>query len=186
MHFDSNLIDSSTTNTLVTFNNGSDGSGLTSDQSVFGGYSYFQNGTTSDLSIDNNSGALDFGLGDGCVEGWFRWNSLVPSDANILWIGTTGMGVYHDGISQWVIDTEGNVQTGTLAISTGQWYHVALTKKGSVAKLYVNGNKIVEKATNDITWGSSIGLGSHASGWRVMNGYIDEFRVEVGNSVYEV
>ena len=80
--------------------------------------------------------------------------------------------------------------TGTTTISTGQWYHMALSGTSGSYKLFLNGTQEGSTSSNGFTAGSTnkyigtfywAGLGGAV---RLVNGYIEDFRITKGEARY--
>ena len=83
-------------------------------------------------------------------------------------------------------------QTGNGVITTGTWYHIAVTGDTSTMKIYVNGSQ--EASTSFTTtgeWGSGtpleLGRRGTNSGYKYLDGQIAQFRAyDAGLSAAEV
>ncbi len=70
--------------------------------------------------------------------------------------------------------------SSTGSLTTGQWYHVALTKNGSTNKLYIDGQDVTGSVTNQtmaaVTTGFTLASnGTYADKW--FNGLMDDVRI---------
>ncbi|MGC3991952.1 MAG: LamG domain-containing protein [Chthoniobacteraceae bacterium] len=129
---------------------------------------------------------FDFGDGDGMYGGTDAWgNSIWLSERYMFLTVQGGSGHVHFGITNSTNYAEESVD-GAAAIPTAQWVHVAVTKSGSVASLYVNGI-LVGQNTN--MYFSPFRIGSTTqdylgkSQWRsdpYFNGIVDDFRIYRG------
>lgn len=169
------FIDNAITNTFVPFQ---------------GGYSYFFNGS-SYLTVTNNVG-LQFGTGDFTIEAWiyntssaaaakqiFSHWSVSASQAYQLFIRTNNR-------VTWQIFNQAAPDVAALDVPVNTWTHVAWSKIGTTAYLFINGvlkdtftgvtNSANGNATNP--W---IGTQNGAQFW---NGYISNLRVVKGIGLY--
>jgi len=80
--------------------------------------------------------------------------------------------------------------TGTTTISSGQWYHMALSGTSGSYKLFLNGTQEGSTSSNGFTAGTTnkyigtfywAGLGGAV---RFVNGYIEDFRITKGEARY--
>ena len=159
---------------------------LSTVQEKFGSSSALLDGDSDYLTIPD-SADWDFGTGDFCIEGWYRWVALPGGGSySALWDNgghTSGVRAmyspYYSGVEVLII---GNAHTFAWAPSVDTWYHIAIVRYGDDTKMYINGT-----ATGD-TWtgtdnynitglaaGFWIGNGT-ATGY-YYNGHIDEFRI---------
>jgi hypothetical protein len=114
-----------------------------------------------------------------------QWNKvgfiLINSDVNVPRPISSAIG-WDSGdtrISAYFGDATGIV-TSTTYLQTGQWYHVAATYDGSVAKLYVNGTlEASARYAKTLAWQGPFWLGRRADfdGNYPFNGLIDEVRI---------
>lgn len=152
--------------------------GTSITQSKFGGASAYFDGS----GIVYCSG--DFTkTGDFTFECWVRRSSITGTQG-IICIGNeaTGRqllrsnGAYFqlDGYNTSGVDI---LQTST-TFSANTWYHLAVVRSGSTVTLYQNGTSI-GSASYSSTFGNSSNLtiGSDASGFYIMTGYVDEVRI---------
>jgi hypothetical protein len=163
--------------------------------SVIGGSGYFD-GSGDYLTVPDNA-ALDFGTGNFTMEAWVYATSLANSP--FLMHKSTGNGTN----TGWFIELDaGNAYFGpgttgatfatftSSAISTNNWFHIAVTRVSTTLQCFVNGTSI---GTSTLAgYGGSkdnaavFGIGS----WAVVSsaydlaGYISNLRVVKGTAVY--
>ena len=136
---------------------------------------------TGDYLINASNRNVSWGTGDFTLEGWFYWNSLA-SESAIVWGKSVGwvLYVYPANKLQWgrvSPKTPANLLTGSTSLSTGQWYHIAVTRSSGTVKLWVNGvsDGSVSDA-DDYSASGQLAIGiSHSSEY--FNGYIDDLRI---------
>ena len=146
---------------------------------------------TSSLQLDGvedyigvaSNNDFGFGTGDYTVEGYFYFNSVAAQ--SVLFDFRAGAST--DVAPVVYIDTGGGLRfysyslnriTGP-TLTTGQWYHIAVSRTAGTTRLFVNG---VSQGTPwvDITnYGVAkpLVIGSAWNGAQNLNGYVDEFRV---------
>jgi hypothetical protein len=170
---------------------------ISTTQSKFGGASIYLDGSGDYLSVPSNA-SFDFGSGNFTVEFWIYFNSVTgfrslfnkrsnTSVTNWIWLGTNNSSLVtyiSSNGSSWDIANLFNF--GNTALSTGQWYHIALVRNGTEIAAYVNGTK----SANTITTSSSINFGSYNFniGGDTDNfysyAYIDDLRITKGVARY--
>jgi hypothetical protein len=128
-----------------------------------------------------------FGTGDFTVECWAYFNSLQAENALVS---------MHNGDSNWVIKaTSSNLLiytgstnvTGSLAISTGKWYHFAVTRQSSTLKLWINGNNDTSATvTNNYTISNTLYIGAQQNNPAAtyLNGYLQDVKIYNGLAKY--
>jgi hypothetical protein len=197
-----NIIDSSVYNSTVTNVN----SAIPVNVNPFytgevGSLSFNSGGNQYQLSGGAGS-AIDLSTGapNWTVESWFYLNDIA-SDYALFWKGGTSgstnpsysFQISTGGTGQFIIGDAasggGGIAPTVSSISANTWYHFALIRNGSWIIAFLNG---VIKSTNAIaftqridsnpllTIGSSVADGSR----RFFNGYITNFRITKGISVY--
>jgi hypothetical protein len=152
------------------------------------GQSYFFDGTGDYLSSPA-SPQFAFGTGDYTIEAWvYRTDSGTQraivdlrggSNVNILfYMNSSNQLVAFNSTSTWI--------TSSSTIPLNQWTHVAITRSGTSARLFING-VIVGTATNsdnNVSLGAAfVGRqnGSTTNDWL---GYIDDLRITRGVARY--
>jgi hypothetical protein len=149
-----------------------------------------------------------FGTGDFTIEFWMNSNNVGTQQRGPLQISTTAGGVtasYGTGIAVLqgststgtllsgglaaVFGTGGSSFTGagssTAVITTGVWYHVAITRASGSVRLFVDGvqNGSTITYTTDLT-SSNLALGGQYSAQYFYDGYLDDFRITKGYARY--
>lgn len=181
---DASLSDSSDSANTVTLGGNV---AVSSTQSKFGGFSANFPGTEDYLQMASSA---DFALpGDITIDFCVYFSAFASPTEMYVW-GTSDISnrfnVHTSGggrLDCWLGGTLGN--SPNFAISTGQWYHMAITRSGSTAYLFVDG-------TQRDTWtasgsvaqaGITIGI-YHDLTLFDLNGYIDEWRLVKGTAVW--
>jgi hypothetical protein len=146
------------------------------------------------LTTPNNAG-FQFGAGAFTMEAWIYLISKPSNTAGIIATGTTNFG--DAGTAYFVVDSSNRIQFGRSgfavfggSISTGQWYHVAVTRSGTTVRIFIDGT-LINTGTGDSssydfsTNGLLIGRnGWDSSGSQAFHGYIDEVRITKGVARY--
>jgi len=182
--------DSSNTNNSVTFVGTAQ---LSTAQSKFGGSSLLLDGNSDYVYVANSD------LGTTSTESFTIefWTYLIGgTDSQVNFYSD------YSGASNGISfeKTTGNVLkvwngdsariTGTTTISTGQWYHMALSGTSGSYKLFLNGTQEGSTSSNGFTAGTTnkyigtfywAGLGGAV---RLLNGYIEDFRITKGEARY--
>jgi len=157
-------------------------------QQKFGTGSGLFDGTGDYLNVPD-SNDWNFGSGALTIDSWVRVNSLdgelsifrqesSTTNYQSFHVSSNGaVGFYHEVNDVAAV----NIATGSGQISTGTWYHIALTRNDSDGwNIWING---VQKASLS----DSSSLPDYASGVSIgsnFNGWIDELRVSKGVARY--
>lgn len=157
----------------------------------FGTSSLELNGTTDYIGVGSNN---DFGFGTGnyTVEGWFYFDSVAA---------TTNLFDFRAGAGSDVapvvyIDAGGELRfysysadriTGT-TLTTGQWYHIAVSRDGSNTRLFLDGTLEGTWTVSPVDYGIAkpLIIGATWDAANKLDGYVDEFRVTKGLARYTV
>lgn len=158
---------------------------------------YFKSDNVSYLSMDNSTGQNSFGTDDFTIECWYNMSSWVSTDPTIASIrktsGSIGYGwrlFFNHSTNKLSFEMyDNNDSTATLIESTtlgglghyNIWNHVAVVRKGTVVKIFVNGIlqgsttisstfNIVPNSTTPFEIGSSV-ISEY------FTGYLDDFRI---------
>jgi len=169
-------------------------------QSVFGGSSgLFAAGTYMQIgAIGSAPDSLSFGTGDFCIALRARFNSTTPSgNAPCLLAAnegprTGGYGIYLTGakVEFWSENTLDLY--GATTLTTGVWYHIAVTRSAGVIRIFVNGvldaTLNSSAALNVSTTGRPLTLGGYWYGGAGPNGplnaNLDELAIYKGKPVW--
>ncbi len=203
LHFDgadasTTFTDSSPTPKTFTANGNAQ---IDTAQSKFGGASGLFDGTGDYISTPHS---VDFNLSDKdfTIDGWFRVNaaggtflglagkmdSAAGANGGRSWSISRNSGnfmyctVYIDGAELGI-----NATTQfTNAVNTG-WHHVAMVRTGDVLKLFIDGvqeggDLPLSGAINNSASILTVGGLSDALFAPVWNGWLDEFRIEIGTA----
>ena len=164
--------------------------------SKFGGSSVAFDGTGDYLTSNALSDLYAFGTGDFTIEMWFNLSSF--ASLQILYDSrpTSTDGLYPliyvasgGGSVIWQISAVARI-TGTATLSTGVWYHVAVSRSSGSTKMFLNGTQIgstyadTNAYLNSGTTRPFIGGSSYTAGTLTVNGYIDDFRITKGVARY--
>ena len=157
-------------------------------QSKFGGASALFDGTGDYLIVTDIAGGI---TEDQTFEFWIRFADLPGSGAFRMVAGDGGstryLGVFNDGGNyRWEVSfaTGQYVERFATSLSTGVWYHVALTKSAATLKMYQAGTGL----TSVLTFGTMTAaktlfvagtnyIGSWNTSSNFFNGHMDEIRV---------
>ena len=182
--------DNSNTNNSVTFVGTAQ---LSTAQSKFGGSSLLLDGDSDYIYVANSN------LGTTSTESFTIefWTYLIGGTGSQVNFYSDYSGA-SNGIS-WQKNSSNVLQvyngdslriTGTTTISSGQWYHMALSGTSGSYKLFLNGTQEGSTSSNGFTSGTTnkyigtfywAGLGGAV---RLVNGYIEDFRITKGEARY--
>jgi hypothetical protein len=133
-----------------------------------------------------------FGTGDFTIEFWAYINALTgfPSFIDMRDTSNAGNGpvLYYNTGTGLEYYSNGAARIAGGALSTGQWYHIALARSGTATKLFVNGSQVGSTYTDSTNYACPataprIGInGAGNSG--SLNGYISNLRFVKGTAVY--
>jgi hypothetical protein len=153
-------------------------------QSKFGGASALFDGT-GDYLLVSPASDFAFGTGDFTVEFFVRFSTL--SVTNILYdyrpSGGTNFLLFLNA-SNTIIFNNGSERISVgQSLSTGVWYHYAITRSGTSTKLFRDGTQIGSTYTDSTNYTG--GSGDLRLGWNsvtgqfaaFLNGHMDEIRI---------
>jgi hypothetical protein len=177
------IIDNAMINNIETIGN----TQISPAQSKFGGSSILFDGT-GDYLIAPDNAAYRFGTGDFTVECWIYLN--VISRVNGIWTngpasnGSFGFYVT-SGNKLEAAYYGGATVTGATSLVANTWYHVAVSRSGTITRVFLNGvqDAINISSNNNTTSKCSVG-NSFTSAVDSLNGYIDDLRVTNGMARY--
>lgn len=150
---------------------------------------------SGDYLLSPDSPNTEFGSGDFTVELWAYYSSTSGTPALIdkrastagyspfIFYTTGGTLVFYSSSNGSSYDIANGVTIGS--VTTGTWYHVAVSRSGSSIRLFLNGT-----LANTIT--SSAALVNNSDAWSIggtvggnyLNGYIDDLRITKGYARY--
>ena len=154
-------------------------------------------GTTSLYVSDNvtlaSSDGFNMGDGDFTIEAWYYFTSF-GSSFGIWdqWSGSSSgnsqvwMSSGSAGTMKWYYNGSSLLSSNT-TLSTGQWYHIVLTRHSGTLKFYINGTVDSNTQSFSSNYGKTgtVYLGDqHAGGGGTPNYYIDDLRVTKGLARY--
>jgi hypothetical protein len=182
--------DSSNENNTVTFVATAQ---ISTAQSKFGGSSLLLDGNSDYITVSNSN--LGLSGATFTIEFWVYLNGGIGS-LTCLYSdysgGSTGMIIQKStgNVVQAYLTGDGADITGTTTLSTGQWYHVALSGSSGSYKLFLNGTQEGSTFTGSATNGTStkyIGCfywTNLGGALRFVDGYLDSFRITKGTARY--
>ena len=153
-------------------------------------WSNYFDGTGDYLTVPTNA-AFQFGTGDFTIEAWIYNTSAGATDKRILCNWGGGANAYQFYLRTnnrliWQVYTSNSPDQAALDIPLNVWTHVAWSKSGSNAYLFING---VLKDTTVLTQsangtGTNVAIGSDNAGGSYFFGNISNLRVVKGTAVY--
>jgi len=163
---------------------------ISTTQSKFGGASMYFDGSGDYLDAGSSS-ALAMGTGDFTIEFWVRFDAV--SQIRRLVASTLGAFSAQDiairlSASNRIYAYCGGAAgvTGSIPITTGVWYHIAMTRASDLMRIFVNGVLDgSESSPNKMTNGVRYVGGYYTVGTTEFhNGYIDDLRITKGVARY--
>lgn len=159
-------------------------------------WSNYFDGSGDYLSTPSSSG-FDFGTGDFTVEAWINTNILTGEKGFIQTSATAGglqtsytngvIAVVAAGAGSYTINVNigGTNVAGSIAVTTGTWYHVAFTRSSGVVRSFINGalSGGPTTITANLT-GTYACVGGYYSTGYLWSGYISNLRVVKGTALY--
>ena len=179
-------LDASNKNLTLSYSSGDQ---LSNTQKKFGATSLY---VADNVTISTSDG-FDMGTGDFTTEAWYYFTSFSSSFG--IWDQWTGsssgnsqvwMSSGSAGTMKWYYNGSSILSSST-TLSTGQWYHIVLTRHGGTLKFYINGtvDSSTQSFTGDYGKSGTVYLGDqHAGGGGAPQYYIDDLRVTKGLARY--
>jgi len=146
---------------------------------------------TGDYTTHADNQAVSFGTGDFTIESWVNWSAVGTQTAillgkNVGWV----LYMYPAGYLVWGSSSPQsgtNMIMGSTLVTTGSWFHIAVTRASGTVKIFINGVMDGSGSTTDSFNYSANGHlevgGSHV-GNPNFNGYIDDVRITKGYARY--
>jgi hypothetical protein len=154
----------------------------------------------SDALIMPSQPAIAFNTGDFTVEGWVyfagapasTFHSLYSTLVQLASPGDHGVLIRASTTKLIAILQADNATTLTLTstnnVTTGQWYHFALTRSGTTARLFLNGTLEASGTSSVNFYETAQALGrvyaTSTGTTQYLNGYLDDVRVTKGVARY--
>lgn len=156
---------------------------LSTAQFKFGTASAYFDGSSTTY-IGTTDAALVMGAGNFTIDFWLRLQSQTGQD-NFFAFNSTQAIIYSPSPSTALNFYFGSVLiTGTISITTGTWYHIALTRQGTSTRLFINGTQSGPIYTDTTNYSyANISIGSQ-SGGAAMTGWVDEVRILLGTAAW--
>jgi len=161
---------------------------LSTTQKKYGSASLLLDGTGDYLTIPSTDD-FGFGTGDFTVEGYFRFNSVAATQnlfdfragaasdvAPVVYINAGGQLRYYSYNADRI--------TGA-TLTTGIWYHIAVSRSGTTTRMFVNG--VLQgawSAATDYGVAKPLRVGADWNTANTVNGYVDEVRISKGIARY--
>lgn len=155
---------------------------LDTAQQKFGTASLLLDGT-GDYVKYTTQPDFGFGTGDFTVETFVRLTDLVGTqqifDFRNGAVADVASTVYvsNGGQIRYYTDSADRITGSTL--SSGTWYHIALSRASGSTKLFVNGSQVGSTYADSNDYGTSkpLTIGSRYDGGNELGGHFDEFRI---------
>ncbi len=162
-------------------------------QFKFGFSSALFDGTGDSLAADG-AADLAFGTGDWTIELFIRLNTTGTQKILLDFRPAAGNGLYptlfvSSGNVLIYFNNSANRITGTTALTTGVWYHVAVARSGTSTKLFLNGTQegsTYVDSSNYLVGANrpAIGIDGNNGTGTPHNGWMDNLRIKKGEAVY--
>lgn len=160
---------------------------LTTAQQKYGTASGVFDGT-GDYVTAPSSTDWNFGTGDFTVETWIRFNALPAASGSIVgnYPGTWVLQYRPDAGNKIAWYNGSFVYSAAVTITTGVWYHIAVSRTGTSLRIFLEGTQtgstITDSSnysgTNTLTIGQLSGLGQEINAW------VDDMRITKGVGRY--
>jgi len=145
-------------------------------------------GSSQYLTVPSST-QLTFGTGDYTVETWVKWTTLTTS-AIFESESINGFNLYYDTgsfLANYLVVSNRLVNqiTYNWIPSVNTWYHIAISRSGTNAQMFINGIIVATNAADTTNYAtSSYRIGSDVSSGWYLNGNISNLRVVKGVGVY--
>ena len=191
------IIDNAMMNDLETVGNAQ----ISTSVVKYGTGSLYFDGTDDRLPMPASPN-FAFGTGDFTVEYWLYSNDVSSAQRGMLQTSATTGGIstsYADGIAMLQGINAANVgmngglganvggtfiTSNTVVLTTGTWYHIAMTRASGTVRIFVNGNLHVSGTAAGNCTGQNLVVGGYYSTAYLYNGYIDDLRITKGYARY--
>ena len=176
------FIDSSSNNHIITV---SGTAKQKTDQYKYGTASaYFDGTSTCYIKASGAGDAFTFGTGDFTIEFFARWDNTTANVRMLISFSGIPWEIYTNGAVILLWNGGANLLSSGSVIAATTWHHIALTRSGTVLRLFVDG-VVVGSATNSTNLTrNDFAIGNWPGDGRGFIGYIDEFKVKKGEALY--
>jgi hypothetical protein len=134
-----------------------------------------------------NTSTTALGAGDFCIESFVWWSSSsggapyvatnFSGSTNFLW------GIYQQSSLSFYVYGGVNLNSATL-FTNNTWNHLVVCRTSGTTSMFLNGTRVAT-ASDSVTYThSNLYIGQNGAGTNFMNGYLSNFRIVVGNSIY--
>lgn len=146
---------------------------------------------SGDYVVQPTNSSYGYGVADFSIEFWLYLNSTSTQTlvSNLSSASSTNPNIYINSSIRY--STTGVDRIVGAALSTGQWYHIAVCRESGFTRLFVDGIQSGSTYLDSNNYGSSapLGIGTYwSSGSPVtsstLNGYIDDLRITKGVARY--
>jgi hypothetical protein len=186
------IIDATSDNVLETVGNAQ----ISTTQSKFGGSSMSFDGTGDYLTTKSPTADLfAFGSGDFTIEMWVRFGALPSAgNYNVFYdsrpfggaTSTNPMISLKGSTIVYFANAADRITSGT--VSTGQWYHLAVSRSGTSTRMFLDGTQAGSTYTDSTVYTNTANRpyigGDSSQDASSFNGFIDDLRVTKGFARY--
>jgi len=149
-------------------------------------------GTTATHFYYAGQSAFVLGTGDFTIECWAYFNNFTtyPTVVDFRDSSNSGNGisvyVYNTGVLTLLSNSADRISGATL--STGQWYHIAVTRSGTSTKMFLNGAQTGSTYTDSTNYtcggASPVFMANGAKSSGAINGSVSNVRIVKGTALY--
>ena len=184
------LVTDGSPNNFTVTNNGTATWSPTNPFNFGGGGSISFNGTSQYLTVTSPGTAFSMGTGDFTIEAWIYNTSTAATSKQIFSNWASGANSYQFYLRTnnrlvWQIFSQSSPDVASLAVTPNTWTHVAWSKSGTVAYLFING--VLSDTTTGVTLSANGTAGPYVGGQgaaELFPGYITNLRVIKGVALY--
>jgi len=151
---------------------------------------YFNNpsGVSNQAITYTTTSAQSLGSGDFCIEAFVWWSSSSGAAPYIAtnFVGSTNYywGLYQQGTIGFYV--YGGVYLNAGTFTNNAWNHIVVCRTSGTTSMFLNGTRTAT-ASDSVTYATgatSLYVGQNNLGTNFLNGYLSNFRIVVGNSIY--
>jgi len=139
------------------------------------------------ITYTTTTSAQSFGSGDFCLEAFVWWSSSNGAAPYVAtnYVGSSNYywGLYQQGTVQFYV--YGGVYLNSGTFTNNAWNHIVVCRTSGTTSMFLNGTRTAT-ASDGVTYATAASLyvGQNNINGNMMNGYISNFRIVVGNSIY--